>query len=218
MEKNIVSPEELAAEQVALQESKEDEVRANIINEFGFDESVDADKIDRLVTKEMEFSKKLSSAIGQKIKVRNERDALLKNTPPPLDKTNNLNPEKKPDKSGELGYAEKAFLQGNDIKGEKEFAIVKDYLASSSLDEIVDDTSIVGEIVRSKIKKLREAETTQNAVPKGTKHSSGSPKDSVDYWLKKPFNEVPQEMRIAVNNKRIEQEKNKNIFVSNSNL
>jgi len=76
-----VSAEELAAEQVATQEVVVADVRAEIVNEYGFDDINDSDKIDRLVERELDNRKKLSSAIGQKIKLRNERDAL-KNTPP----------------------------------------------------------------------------------------------------------------------------------------
>jgi len=68
----IVSAEELAAEQVALQESKEDEVRDRVISEYGFDEVDDADRISKAVAKELEHSKKMSQAIGQKIKWRTE--------------------------------------------------------------------------------------------------------------------------------------------------
>jgi len=133
---------------------------------------------------------------------RLRKDLGLETEPKPEPKK-----EESPLKPSELGFAEKAFLQGNDIRGEKEFEIVREYLKTTSLDEIVDENTVVGEIIRGKIKRLRETEATSKAVPKGTKGSTSSPKDSVDYWLKKPFNEVPQEMKVAVNNKRMELEK-----------
>ena len=83
-----VSPEELAAEQEALQENKEDEIRASIITEYGFDEVDDVDRIEKLVAKEMEHSKKLSSAIGQKIKWRTEATKPKETTPPQGKKDN----------------------------------------------------------------------------------------------------------------------------------
>lgn len=64
---------ELAASQVVV---KEDEVRANVIAEYGFDEVDDKERIDKLVAKEVESSKKLSAAIGQKIKHRTEAETL----------------------------------------------------------------------------------------------------------------------------------------------
>lgn len=68
---------EKAAEQEATKEVKEEEVRASIITEYGFDEVDDAERIDKLTKKEIESRQKLSSAIGQKIKQRTEKEALL---------------------------------------------------------------------------------------------------------------------------------------------
>lgn len=71
-----VSQEELASEQQAIQELKEEEVRSKIIEEYGFDESTDSEKIDKLTKREIELGKKLSSAIGAKIKHRTEAQKL----------------------------------------------------------------------------------------------------------------------------------------------
>lgn len=84
---------ELAAEQEATKEVKEEEVRANIIAEYGFDEVDDMERIDKMVAKEVEHSKKLSSAIGQKIKHRTEAEELRKKVASPQDKTNVLDTE-----------------------------------------------------------------------------------------------------------------------------
>ncbi len=65
-----VSPEELAAEQAALKVRSAEDVRAEIIEEFGFDEAADKDRIEKMVNRELEKDKKLSTAIGQKIKYR----------------------------------------------------------------------------------------------------------------------------------------------------
>lgn len=83
------TPEELAAEQAALSETKEEEIRAKVIEEFGFNETDDAERIDKLVAKEVEQSKKLSAAIGQKIKHRTEAEELRKKVVAP-------SPEAKP--------------------------------------------------------------------------------------------------------------------------
>lgn len=75
------TPEQIAAELAASQVVvKEDEVRAAVIAEYGFDEVDDADRIDKLVADKVEGQKKLSAAIGQKIKHRTEAEAL-KNDP-----------------------------------------------------------------------------------------------------------------------------------------
>ena len=78
IQKIIPTPEELAAEQAGLQVPKEEEIRTNVIAEFGFDEELDAEKIDKAVEKEMKHRKDISTAIGQKIKHRNEADELRK--------------------------------------------------------------------------------------------------------------------------------------------
>lgn len=72
MEIEKLSAEELAAEQAQLADVKEDEVRASIISEYGFNETDDAERIEKLTAKELEHRKKMSQAIGQKIKWRNE--------------------------------------------------------------------------------------------------------------------------------------------------
>lgn len=85
---NPMDEQEKAAELAAQQELKEDEVRTKVIEEYGFDPEDDAERIEKAVAKEIDSHKKLSSAIGQKIKHRNEAETLkndprLKVTPPP---------------------------------------------------------------------------------------------------------------------------------------
>src|SRR3990167_7142390 len=84
MDENKIEPsqEELAAEQTALQETKEEDVRAHIVSEYGFDETDDAERITKLVAKEMDNRKNLSKAIGQKIKYRDAIKNAPKLTPP----------------------------------------------------------------------------------------------------------------------------------------
>lgn len=72
MAENIVSPEEQAEETSAQAEVKAEEVRKEIVTEFGFDEAKDKDKIDKLTTKTVESRKQLSKTIGQKVKWRTE--------------------------------------------------------------------------------------------------------------------------------------------------
>ena len=78
------TPEQIAAELAASQAVvKEEDVRAKVIEEFGFDPDIDQERIDKLVTKEVDNQKKLSAAIGQKIKHRTEAEELRKKLPPP---------------------------------------------------------------------------------------------------------------------------------------
>lgn len=114
MDKIILTPEELAAEQAAQVEVKEEEVKTAIIEEFGFDEFDDAEKIDKAVAKEMKSRKDLSLAIGQKIKHRTEAEELRAKviTPKSPDKTDSEDLDKKLDERFEkrdlesLGYPE----------------------------------------------------------------------------------------------------------------
>lgn len=75
-----ITPEEQQFEKEATAEVNEVEIRAKIIEEFGFDETADVDKIDKLVAKDVESRKKLSKAIGQKVTYREQ---LKKGTQPP---------------------------------------------------------------------------------------------------------------------------------------
>lgn len=74
IEKNtqIESAEELEAEKSHLAEVKEDDIRNQVITEYGFDSEENKEMIDKLVQKEMQYKKSLSSAIGQKRKYRDE--------------------------------------------------------------------------------------------------------------------------------------------------
>lgn len=62
-----VTPEEAAAEQESLAEAKEDEIRSELAEELGLSEDEDADKLDKLVAREMKNRKLVSTAVRQKI-------------------------------------------------------------------------------------------------------------------------------------------------------
>ncbi len=59
-----------------------DEIKEAVISEYGFDAEVDAERIEKLVAKELDHDKRLSSAIGAKIKHRTEVEELKRNNPP----------------------------------------------------------------------------------------------------------------------------------------
>lgn len=62
-----ISPDEHNAEQEALVEAKSDEVRQSIIQDLGLSENDNPDLVDKLVNREIEYRKKLSTAVRQKI-------------------------------------------------------------------------------------------------------------------------------------------------------
>lgn len=72
----IESAEELEAEKQHLVEVKEDDIRTQIISDYGFDPDNDKERIDKLVQKEVSYKKSLSTAIGQKRKYRDEYTKL----------------------------------------------------------------------------------------------------------------------------------------------
>lgn len=72
-EKVVVSPDEANAEQEALTEVKADEVRTRVISDLGLaDDDTNKPVIDKIVERELSHKKKLSEAIGQKIKWRDQ--------------------------------------------------------------------------------------------------------------------------------------------------
>lgn len=109
--------------------------------------------------------------------------------------------------SNDLDYGQKAYLAANGIKG-KEIDFVKQEMKASgmSLDALLEN-----DYFQAKLEKQRAFEKTAEATPTG-KRSGGVPTDSVDYWLTKPIEEVPHDMRIKVVNARLAKEKNKGIF------
>lgn len=66
------SAEELEAEKQYQAVPKEDELRASIISEYGFDPEKDKERIDKIAARELDHKIKLSQAVGQKIKYRTD--------------------------------------------------------------------------------------------------------------------------------------------------
>lgn len=111
-------------------------------------------------------------------------------------------------KSNDFDYGEKAFLTANGIKGSKEFDFVKSELKSSkqSLDSLLEN-----DYFQNKLENFRKLNKTSEAIPAG-RRSGGVAIDSVDYWMAKPIEEVPKDMRIKVVNAKLAKEKSKGIF------
>lgn len=115
-------------------------------------------------------------------------------------------------KSGELDYGQKAFLIANGIKGADETALVTKIQSTTgkSLEEILES-----KYFKADLKDLRDSREVEEALPKGTKRSTQTTKDSIDYWLGKPHSEVPNELKRAVLNKEIEMKKQNAKFSNN---
>lgn len=75
-----VSVEEQTAEKEALVEAKEDDLRSELATEFGFDPDADAEKLDKLVARELKHRKEKSTAIKQKISWRDKATKKSENS------------------------------------------------------------------------------------------------------------------------------------------
>lgn len=152
----------------AAQAIKEDDVRAQIIEEYGFDETDDSDKIDKLVNKEMDNAKKLSSAIGQKIKQREKADGLEKEledkTPKPEEKKEEKKKTSEEELGEKIGEGVNAELEKRDLEAlgypEELTKEIKDLAALKNLTikEILKDPYIV-----SRVEAHEETEESEGA-------------------------------------------------------
>ncbi len=113
-----------------------------------------------------------------------------------------------PSKSTDFGYDVKAYLKASGINP-TEFDFVKAELKGSGMKDV--DSLLENDYFKSKLEKHRELSKTQEAIPSG-KRSGGVATNSPEYWMGKPIEEVPADMRRAVVNAKLEQEKNKGKF------
>lgn len=88
-------------------------------------------------------------------------------------------------------YAELSYLE---VKGVSE----EDH--EYVLETIKDSGKSLKDLLGSKwfqsdLKERRESRVSKNAIPSGTKRSTSSARDSVEYYANKPFSEVPKELK-----------------------
>lgn len=115
-----------------------------------------------------------------------------------------VQPEKKPEaKSDGLGYGEKAYLLQSGIR-ESEFELVQKTMKENNktLEQVINNPFFKSEL---------EIARTKEATPTG-KRSGSLPTDSVEYWMAKPIEEVPQEMRLKVVNAKLKGQESKGAF------
>ena len=117
--------------------------------------------------------------------------------------------EVKTNKSG-LDYGEKAFLVANGIKvtDSKELKLVEEAIKKTgdTLEGVLSNPYF-----QSQLNTIRELAKTEDAIPRG-KLGNNIPTDSVEYWMAKPIEEVPKDMRIKVVNARLNKDKNNGVF------
>ncbi len=106
----------------------------------------------------------------------------------------NKNKEPKEDKKSDgFGYDVKAYLKASGIKAD-EFDFVKEELKrfGGDVDGLIDN-----DYFQAKLEKQRAINKTADATPTG-KRTGNAATDSADYWLNKPFEEVPANLRRQV--------------------
>lgn len=166
------TPEELAEESAAAQLPKEEEVRQSIIDEFQFDPETDKDRIDKMVTKELEGRKKLSKAIGQKVTARTNFETLKKTMKPgevtgdpvvPLEKKSDLS-------SADVLTFVSAGITDNDDIGE---VVKASKLLGKTISDTLKDPMIQGILSTRKAERVTAEATITRGGARGTSEASG---------------------------------------------
>lgn len=108
-----------------------------------------------------------------------------------VEKTIKPEPEAKPQDKKEFDLGEKSYLLANGVK-KTEFSLV--------FDEVKESGKSIEEVLESKyFQEKLEFKRTKDATPSGTKRTSGSAKDDVDYWIQQgklpPKEENPELFR-----------------------
>jgi len=120
-------------------------------------------------------------------------------------------PEKPEEKPSEFDYGQKTFINQVlkiDLDDEKQTELVKGYIANGkTLDELKGN-----KYFRNDLKDIKDAKKAENAIPTSTNRSSSSDTSAVDYWLTKPFNEVPESIKRKVLNAELKKDKKKSMF------
>lgn len=111
-----VSNEERTAEEETIKEVPEEDLRTQLAEEFGFDPDEDAERLDKLVQKELKHRKTISTAVKQKIKIRTELEKLTsKKTDTSSGQSQSSNNDA-PDYEAILDKKLQAALQERDLK------------------------------------------------------------------------------------------------------
>lgn len=111
--------------------------------------------------------------------------------------------------SSDLG--EKAYLIANGVKGADEIAFVQKMKKETGKDV---ESLLESTYFQTEFKDFKEKKATANATPTGSKRSSNSSVDTVEYWIAK--GEMPpadqRQLREAVVNARMKKEESKGQF------
>ena len=137
-----------------------------------------------------------------------EYEGRLKRAETKLKKSSEKPAESKPSTSNGLDYGMKALLRAEGIKGESETKLVEQFMQETgkTLEQVIDS-----KFFKAELEEMRELAKTEDANPKG-KRTGTTALDSVEYWLGKPFEEVPKEMRAKVVNAKQKASQGNGVF------
>jgi len=132
------------------------------------------------------------------------------------DKPEKEEPKSTPEKeSSKLDYGQLAFHNSlPDVvkirKEDREFLKEQIEKSGKTQEEVLESKWFFEDL---KVK--QDAQSVKEATPSTTKRSTGTSKGKVDYWLNKPFGDVPDDMKQEVLNKQLEVQKQGSKFSKN---
>jgi hypothetical protein len=193
-----ISDEEKAADEEAIAEAKEDEIREKVVADLGIEDNDDnKDLIDKVVSREMDHRGKLSKAIGQKIKLRDQ----VKGKPPVKTST-------KPADSKNMTAEEIAETAAKAARDEYEKRDLDTMPHSDKVKEQIKKVAAlnnVSVIVAAKdpyIVSLIEGEERQKKVDDAAKNGKGRTKVGVTIDVSKPLD--PKDFDLSTEEGRAE--------------
>lgn len=161
----IETAEEMEAEKGHLVEVKEEQVREDVLKEYGFDPETDAEKIEKAVKREVAHRKSLSTAIGQKRAWREKATGNGKGNSPAPDNTGKDKGLSQEDVDRRVSETlEKRDLEALDYPDEIKASIAKlAKVEGISIKKALGDPYIVAKIeAHNKIKNANDASISRN--------------------------------------------------------
>ncbi len=113
------------------------------------------------------------------------------------------------EKPNDLTDGQKALFVSYGIKGKDEIALGKELMERLNLTSV--ESLIEDDYFQSRLTKLRDAKSAQDAIPSSTGRSPSTQGNRLDYWVAKysssgNLNEVPKELQREVLNARLKSE------------
>lgn len=166
-----VSTEEANAEQEVLAEAKVEEVREKLSSELGLSEEDNKDLLDKLVTKELDSHKKLSTAVRQKIDWRTKATDGQSTDKPPTKTAKAVgvsleDVSKAAEEAAEKKFAERDLNEMSHSDSIKEQIKKVSTLSNVSIRKAAEDPYIVS-LIETEAKQAKIDEAADNGSAKG---------------------------------------------------